>query len=84
MSAHEISLHCVDGRVSGWLDRWTDGRTGGWAGGRKDGWVGGWLDRWTDGHMDDRHLDLILFRLNHMKLLPLFFKNNKILKFTQA
>lgn len=34
--------------------------------------------------MDDRNLDFILFRLNHMKLLSLFFKNDKILNFMQA
>lgn len=43
------------------------------------------MDGWTDGQMDDRqNLDSILFRLNHMKFLPLLFKNDKILSFTQA
>ena len=39
----------MDGRMGGWLDRRTDGRTDGWVGGRKDGWVDGRTDRWTDG-----------------------------------
>jgi len=28
------------------MDRWVDGRTGGWM----DGWMDGWVDGWMDGH----------------------------------
>lgn len=50
-----------------------------------DGWMGGWdwMDGCMDGWTDERNLDFILFRLNHVKLLFLF-KNYQILNFTQA
>lgn len=48
-----------------------------------DGWVRDWMDGCMDGWTDERNLDFILFRLNHVKLLFLF-KNYHILNFTQA
>ena len=36
------------------MDRWTDGRLGGWADGWMDGWADGWMDGWADGRTGGR------------------------------